>query len=106
MVVKGDARTGFRPGRGASKTNFVPRKTMKIYRVLPLLLSGVALLAASCSSGHPASRADYVSGGFGSVASRRNARAAEIRKLHPDLSEKEVSRQVELEFPDVKRGGK
>lgn len=64
------------------------------------LIAVVGLLAGSaCSSGTPASRSDYANPAFGSRESRRAAREAEIRKLHPDMTEKQVSQQLASEFP-------
>lgn len=54
---------------------------------------------SACSSGNPSGRSDYANPAFGSAQSQRAARAAEIRKLHPNLTDKQVAQQLESEFP-------
>lgn len=58
---------------------------------------GLPLLAA-CSSGSTSARDDYANPLFANQAAKRAARANEIRKLYPTLSEKQVQQKLDGEF--------
>lgn len=69
---------------------------------LPLL--ALLLLLAACSSAPTTSRTDYADPSFGGLVSRRAAREAEIRRLFPDLSEKQIQQKVALDSPPGAQG--
>lgn len=57
------------------------------------------LLVAACSSGNPSARNDYKDSAFTTPAAKRAAREAEIRKLYPTLTEKQIEQKLDGEFP-------
>lgn len=57
------------------------------------------LLGAACSSGNPSARNDYATPSFATRAAKRSAREAEIRKLYPTLSDKQIGQKLDAEFP-------
>lgn len=63
-----------------------------------VVLLAFAMGLSACSSGNTSARSDYANAGFGSANSRQQARAEEIRKLHPGLTDQQVAQQVEREF--------
>lgn len=56
------------------------------------------LLVAACSSGNPSARNDYANSSFTTQGAKRSAREAEIRKLYPTLSEKQIAQKLDAEF--------
>ena len=59
----------------------------------------VVSLCCGCSSGSTTGRSEYADPLFDSRFSKRAAREAEIRKLHPSLSEQQVQEKLTVEFP-------
>jgi len=70
-----------------------------------LALAGTLMLMGSaCYSINTPPRNDYASPTFRTQAAKRAAREAEIRKLYPTLSEKQIQQKLDGEFPPgVKR---
>jgi hypothetical protein len=67
----------------------------------PIIL-GTTLLAfacGGCSTGNPSARSEYSDPLFDSRVSKRAAREAEIRKIYPGLSEKNIQEKLANEFP-------
>ncbi|MBL9214735.1 MAG: hypothetical protein JNG83_04590 [Opitutaceae bacterium] len=59
----------------------------------------VVAFFSGCSSSDMAERDDYANPLFESNASKRAARGAEIRKLHPSISEEQLEQQLNREIP-------
>ncbi len=75
-------------------------KSRKRIAALIALTAGIGGLALSgCASGNPGNRSEYADANFGSESSRKQARAAEIRKLHSNLTEEQVQQKLLEEFP-------
>ena len=75
---------------------------MKAFTASLALVGTVLLINSACYTAPRNSapmRDDYANAAFHAPAAKRAAREAEIRKLYPTLSEKQIEQKLDTEFP-------